>query len=77
MSSKRSPDEITRQLWSHFDGNSAEENRHAAMRDVRAKEVAEEHKHRSNRDTDTYKIRTTTDVTSDLGDMGENDSSGG
>jgi len=71
MSANRSPEEIGRQMWSRFDGgNSAEENRHQRRRDARAKEVAEEDKRRSNRNTGSY----ATDIKGDLGDMGENDS---
>jgi len=74
MSANRSAEEITRQMWGRFDGdNSSQENRHQTIRDARMKEVAEEHKRRSHWGKQAYK----TDITDDLGDMGENDSIGG
>lgn len=74
MSSNESPEEIRRQMLGHFDaGNGAELNRHQTRRDARTKEVAEENARWSRRDTDTD----ITGITSDLGDIGENDSSGG
>ena len=74
VSANKSPDEIVRQMWGRFDARKgAAENSHQTMSDARAKEVAKEAEHRSNRD----KGADTAATSNDLGDMGENDSLGG